>query len=646
MKAKTWLSKLAAVAALALIGAGTANAQRVTVGSTSVTTGATSATIAVTFDSAYDPTGAPPNLLLNSYDVRFNFVRTPPAGAVVTSGLVTVAGGTGSCGGLATTNPTGTQVITGHFVASGTIASETTCNVTFPLDPAAPVGVYNFTLAFAEFTDSAFNTFTPAADQTVMGSITISAGPQPTFNGAPAPGPITINTFVGGGGNTSVINVNNTGQVGSTLNVTAAFGGGSAAQLSVAPATPQAIAQGAAAVPFTITCNNAAVGTFTGTLNFTSNATGSPHQYAVTCNVAAAPSPTYSSVPAPATAINLSAAVGGTATATVVVTNTGTANLNVGAPSGLSAPITIAPNTAQNGITPAGTRTYTITCAPVAIGTTNQTLTLGPTNETVPASYTYPVACTGTNPAYTSAPTAPGGTITINTAAGTPGTATLTVTNTGSVGSTLNVNAPAGLSGVLSIAPNTAQAIAQGGAGVPYTITCNSADAGTFTQTLTMAHNAAGSPATYTVTCTATGPEFSSAPPPPGPVTISAIPSTTGTQNIVVSNPGSAPLTVTCTATGTGVSVNPASPTALTVNPGTTGNLAVSCTVPAAGGTSSTGSLACTTNDANEAAVNFNVVCQALQTSIPTLSIFGKALLSVLVLGLGMLGFGLRRQSV
>jgi hypothetical protein len=81
------------------------------------------------------------------------------------------------------------------------------------------------------------------------------------------------------------------------------------------------------------------------------------------------------------------------------------------------------------------------------------------------------------------------------------------------------------------------------------------------------------------------------------------------------------------------------------VNPGSTGNLVVSCQVPAAGGTSSTGALACTTNDNNEATANFTVTCTALVTSIPTLSILGKGLLAMLVLGLGFLGFGLRRQN-
>jgi hypothetical protein len=108
-------------------------------------------------------------------------------------------------------------------------------------------------------------------------------------------------------------------------------------------------------------------------------------------------------------------------------------------------------------------------------------------------------------PAYTSAPI-PGSTITINDPVGGGATtATLTVTNTGDVGTTLNVAAGTGLSGVLSIAPATAQTAAQGGAGIAYTISCAATVDAPDTQTLSFTHNGSAvgspSPATYTVTC-------------------------------------------------------------------------------------------------------------------------------------------------
>jgi len=305
------------------------------------------------------------------------------------------------------------------------------------------------------------NTGMPAACTETDGTISVVAGPQPTFTGAPPPGPLVINTFVGDSStNKTTVNVTNTGAVGSTLQVTASMATGTL--VTVSPTAQQNIAQGAAAVPFTVTCDTTAVGTNNDTLSFATNeASGSPHTYAVTCNVAAAPAPVYSSNPVPTTPINISAPVGGSNTATIVVTNTGNAPLNVGAASGLSGVLSIAPTTAQNGIAPAGTVTYTITCSPTSVGTVGpQTLTLGPTNEAGAPSYTYPVSCTGSNPAFSSAP-APGSTITINTTPNVAATSNLTVTNTGSVGSTLVVNAPAGLSAPITIAPNTSQNIAR-----------------------------------------------------------------------------------------------------------------------------------------------------------------------------------------
>ncbi len=115
-----------------------------------------------------------------------------------------------------------------------------------------------------------------------------------------------------------------------------------------------------------------------------------------------------------------------------------------------------------------------------------------------------PINVVVVSPQYTSAPTAPGGTITImDPIGGGATTATLTVTNTGDVGTTLNVGAATGLSGVLSIAPNTAQMIAQGSAGTTYTISCAAAADPVDSQVLSFTHNGSNtaSPVTYTVNC-------------------------------------------------------------------------------------------------------------------------------------------------
>jgi hypothetical protein len=152
-------------------------------------------------------------------------------------------------------------------------------------------------------------------------------------------------------------------------------------------------------------------------------------------------------------------------------------------------------------------------------------------------------------------------------------------------------------------------------------------------------------PRSWPLVCQAPSPEFDSTP-APGTVNFAGIQGQTATANITIRNIGLAPLTITGCAiapvnaalTLTGVPASPVAPNATTT-------AVVSCAVPAAAGTSITGStLTCTTNDADEATVAWPLVCTSLSASIPTLSTTGKTLLGALVLGLGLLGFGLRRR--
>lgn len=226
-------------------------------------------------------------------------------------------------------------------------------------------------------------------------------------------------------------------------------------------------------------------------------------------------------------------------------------------------------------VIPAGPVPYCSYDLTIAPGTPAGAIVLPTSADVAPnpecAGATPPPSCTTTHspvnvvvvsPQYTSAPTAPGGTITImDTIGGGATTATLTVTNTGDVGTTLNVGAATGLSGVLSIAPATAQAIAQGAAGTTYTISCDAVADPVDSQVLSFTHDGSNiaSPATYTVNCDGvTGPTAPTASlgavtqPPAGVINQTAAGSVV--VNVDTAGVAVADLALNCTIPATGAS--------------------------------------------------------------------------------------------
>ena len=57
-----------------------------------------------------------------------------------------------------------------------------------------------------------------------------------------------------------------------------------------------------------------------------------------------------------------------------------------------------------------------------------------------------------------------------------------------------------------------------------------------------------------------------------------------------------------------------------------------------------TGTLVCTTNDADEPTLTYNISGTAVNLVVPTMSAWGKALMAALLAGLGLLGFTMMRR--
>jgi hypothetical protein len=171
------------------------------------------------------------------------------------------------------------------------------------------------------------------------------------------------------------------------------------------------------------------------------------------------------------------------------------------------------------------------------------------------------------------------------------------------------------------------------------------ATTGTLSCTQTRGGTGGGAPivTTWPLTC-ASAPGFVSTPADGGTLNIVGVQSSTATGAVSVSNPGTAALTISGCAV-TGASFTLGTPSA-TVAAGGTGTIPVTCAVPAAAGANVTGTLQCNTNAAAPAdVINYNLSCTAQSASIPTLGFGGKALMALLMLGFGLVGFQLYRRS-
>jgi hypothetical protein len=139
-----------------------------------------------------------------------------------------------------------------------------------------------------------------------------------------------------------------------------------------------------------------------------------------------------------------------------------------------------------------------------------------------------------------------------------------------------------------------------------------------------------------------------SSPTAPGPIALIGAPGATATGGVTFTNVGgTAAYTVNnCTASPAGLGGYTTSTVfPLNIATGGTGAVSVSCVAPTASGTSGpTGTLACTTSAAGFNPT-FNLTCTAQSASIPTLGNAGKALMVLLMLGFGLVGFQLYRRS-
>ncbi|MCE3004647.1 MAG: hypothetical protein LW860_18425 [Xanthomonadaceae bacterium] len=339
-------------------------------------------------------------------------------------------------------------------------------------------------------------------------------------------------------------------------------------------------------------------------------ATGTIPNGTTVCTVTASSVTCFSNANAPTTDLGagtISVTYNGGATA-------GPINLNFASSNFFSQAGPAEPGTTTNGVLTLNSGPTAPTVGPLAA----LTLPAGPINLTATGSVPVSVASAGV------------ATASLALACSIPptGASAFAVTS----GGTRTINAPA------TVGPATPIGVScvRGAADVTATLTC--------TQTATPGPNPASLTAAITCLAGTTAPNPGSVPAAPGPVALIGAPGATATGSVSFTNVGG---TLAYTVTGCTPSAGYTTATTFPVNVaiGGTGSVGVSCTAPTAAGTSGpTGTLACTTSAAGFNPT-FNLTCSSQVASIPTLGMAGKALMVLMMLGFGLVGFQLYRRS-
>jgi len=219
----------------------------------------------------------------------------------------------------------------------------------------------------------------------------------------------------------------------------------------------------------------------------------------------------------------------------------------------------------------------------------------------------------------------------------------------GQVGGSANYTCtPAG--GV--VLSNGAGVINTGGAAVAVGATCPAGPDGTVACTHTGFAGSTASPVNFTIDCpVAPAPVLSSSPANGTILTCNGAPGAAVTTQATIQNTGNANMTgVTCNVIGAGFALTTA-PTPIIAGGGSS-NAVVTCTVPAAGAPTATGTLSCTTTAPAGGARSFPLSSSGQTTPtfvapdiIPASSLWSKIGLIGLLAALGMLMVGFRRQQ-
>ena len=516
---------------------------------------------ATTLRVVYNATGTPSTYPVICTGTAPQFSSTPAINGTTIIGTTDV--GTTVTNTAITITNVGSEDLDLSFNISGTNASDfsmvtpdqsVTPTVSLPVSVSCTPSAAGIRVATLSVTHNDPTTTNPA-------SYTLNCtGTAPIYGSTPASGqsiPLGQSQVGSPTTNATALTITNTGTA--NLDVDFSISGGDVGDFTIntSPTTQTISTSGILSI--SLTCTPSAIGMRSTTLTVNHNAAGTPATYTVQCDGIATGTPIYSASPASGTPIDFGNVTVNTSSVNanaVVINNTGTAPLNVffDLSGGDAADFQL--NTSDTTVYPGVPLNVSITCTPSVVGLRTTTFTVNHNAAGSPAIYA--VNCTGTPvnvPIYDSTP-APGQPIDLGSS--TVGSSVtnidaLIINNTGTA--TMNV-ASFAVSGTnaADFVVNTGnnQNIAAGG-NLHVSITCTPGATGARSATLTVSHDAAGSPATYPLACTGTppgAPGYGSNPAPGATLTISTAPSVAGTATVTISETGGGPLTVSYSISG------------------------------------------------------------------------------------------------
>ncbi len=671
-------------AGLALAGTAQAALPTLTIGSGSGVNGAT-VSIALTFTqgNATAPAGSS---TIAGYQTTISY-NTAQVGLPVVSA-------SGNLAGCTVDDMAGTiTAFRFTFPTAALTSPEVGCTIDFPITTAAPATINLTHTGTQEMTDTAANaqpgTFTPGAITVISGP---AVGPTVTYTPAPnaAAGTVTFGAAGSiGGTQTSNIGVAGAGGTngGTTTIDQCALATGTG--VSFPGATNMVCTAGASCTDgtdanLTATCtatNATQTGTFTCRETRQNEQTAGVPNNVVTTQTwgftcpAANVAPTITASPAAGPVNTSTVGQGQTSSATFSFTpaggsGTGSASVNN---CSIAAPFTLVPGNPNLTFTGSGTgaQSFQVQCTAgaAAQGPQNLTCTVGGAATvwavTCPAGL--PVAAPSMNatPAEDADDTIDGGAeVTFAAPLGLAGNATssIALAVTGGIddgagaaetvaisGCAISNNAAANIS-ITAQPAATAFGVGSNGA-TSIGLRCNGNAANTTAELrCNVTQSANGTPSVdarlWEIACPAavTAPEYAVS---TDTFNVQGQPGNVVAAQATITNTGDAPLTVTgCTATTDAAGITFTAPNSPIAINGGTGTLSFSCTAPGINQTI-VEVVTCDTNDADENPVTFTMNCTGANLlPIPAVGGLGKALMAALIIGLGLIGLGLRRQTV
>lgn len=472
------------------------------------TNGAASGTLTVTSDASNSPlaislsgTGMQPALTISPASLNFNNVTVGQTSSQNVT--LTNSGNASLTINLATLSGTGFGM-TGLALPK-TITPGSNISFSVQFTPTSTAGASGSIL----FTDNA-----PNSPQTL--TLTGSAVASGSTLGA-NPGSFNFNTVVVNSSSQQTFTLTNSGNATVTINQVSTTGTGfSSTGLTVG----QHIAAGANAT-FTATFAPTATGAVSGNVVITSTATNS------TLTIPLSGTGTQGALSANPASINFGAVINGSsASVPVTLTNTGSAAVSITAHSITGTGFTLTGWTAPASLTPGQTTSFTVTFAPTTAGSKSGSVSITSNAPGSPLVINLSGSGTATQATMTVNPSP----VTFsNINVGSNSTQTVTLTNTGNA--TLNITA-ATISGTGYTMNLTTPRSVNAGANAQFTVTFAPTGSGSSSGSIQITSNAAGSPATISLSGTGVQAQ------------VAASPTSASFSNVVVGNSNSQPITL------------------------------------------------------------------------------------------------------